>query len=494
MRRKISLLAGLVILISILGFVSGALYTQYIFQEAFYTTWTRLAKPELAWQKNKYPTFKPAFEIAEKMLSTPDPRDQFSSKPGTSAHVLPSDWPHATVGPQISHDSSDPEEIVVGSADGLIGAIRDAQPGDVITISPGEYTFTGNSIAVGASGLDTAPIKVGAKRFGTVTLRFDLQEGFHVRGAYWKFENLIIKGVCRSDTRCEHAFHIVGGAHMTVIRNNWISNFNAALKVNGAHRQFPDGGRVSHNVFVNDRPRQTANPVTPLDIVGASNWVAEANFIADFAKALGDRVSYGAFFKGGGEDNIFERNVVRCEWRQRGGTRIGFSFGGGGTNAGACRDGKCRQEHSRGIIRNNVIMNCPNDVGVYLNKSADTLIHNNLLIDTRGIDIRYPESTATILSNVIDGRILARAESHFTARGNITSTFKAAVNGLVSSDLFADPETGNLTITDEEALKTSGTPVSAAARDICGRDYPSEHAQVGPFLVDDRARCFTTAP
>ena len=52
MRREISLLAGLVILISILGFVSGALYTQYIFQEAFYTTWIRLAKPEFDWQKN----------------------------------------------------------------------------------------------------------------------------------------------------------------------------------------------------------------------------------------------------------------------------------------------------------------------------------------------------------------------------------------------------------------------------------------------------------
>jgi len=326
-----------------------------------------------------------------------------------------------------------------------------------------------------------------------VTLRFDLQEGFHIRGANWVFENLTIDVICRSDTRCEHAFHVVGGAHTTIIRNNWISNFNASLKVNGARGQFPDGGRVSHNVHVNDRPRQTTNPVTPLDFVGASNWVAEANFIADFAKALSDRVSYGAFFKGAGEDNIFERNLVRCEWRQQGGTRIGLSFGGG-TNAGACRDDKCRQEHSRGIMRNNIIMNCPNDVSVYLNKSADTLIHNNLLIYTRGIDIRYPESTATILSNVIDGRVLARTDGHFTERGNNTSNFEAAVNELVSSDLFKAPGTGNLTVTDEEALKTLGTPVSVAARDICGREYPGQHAQVGPFLVDDKARCLTTVP
>ena len=95
---------------------------------------------------------------------------------------------------------------------------------------------------------------------------------------------------------------------------------------------------------------------------------------------------------------------------------------------------------------------------------------------------------------MIDGRILARADGQFTARGNITSTFKAAINGLVSSDVFAEPKAGNLTITDETSLKTSGAPVSAAARDICGREYPGQHAQVGPFLVDDKARCLTTVP
>jgi hypothetical protein len=494
MRRIIGLLAGLVILMSISGFVSGALYTQYIFQEAFYTTWVRLVKPEFDWQKKNYPALKPAFDIAENLLSTPDPRDQFRSKPGISSTALPSEWRAVALGPKDNRGNTEPQEIAVGSAEDLISTIHNAQPGDVITIAPGEYTFTGKSIAVAADGLDTAPIKVRAKRFGTVTLQFDLQEGFHIRGANWIFENLIINGICRNDTRCEHAFHVVGAAHSTIIRNNWISNFNASLKVNGARGRFPDRGRVAYNVFINDRPRQTSNPVTLLDIVGASNWVAEANFIADFAKAQGDRVSYGAFFKGAGEDNIFERNLVRCEWRQQGGTRVGFSFGGGGTNAGSCRDGKCRQEHSRGIMRNNIVMNCPNDVGVYLNKSADTLIHNNLLIDTRGIDIRYPESTATVLSNVIDGRILARADGRFTKRGNIESMFKAVVNGSVSSTLFAEPKIGNLTITDEKALKTSGTPVTAAARDICGREYPSEHAQVGPFLIDDKARCFATTP
>ena len=40
MRRKIGRLIGLVLPISMLGIAGGALYTQHIFQEAFYVTWT----------------------------------------------------------------------------------------------------------------------------------------------------------------------------------------------------------------------------------------------------------------------------------------------------------------------------------------------------------------------------------------------------------------------------------------------------------------------
>ena len=498
MRRKIGRLFGLVFLIFVLGGASGALYTQYIYQEAFYTSWIRLLKPEIDWQKGKYPSLKPAFDVADSLLSKPDPRNEFGQIRGGKTASLPSGWTPFTIGAQDGTNAdrtvTEPREIVVSSAGAVVRAIRAASPGDVITISPGTYTFSRNSIPVTANGTATEPIKVRARTFGTVTLRLNTLEGFHVQGAYWIFENLVINGVCREDTNCEHAFHVVGNARMTVIRNNWISNFNASLKVNGARGNYPDGGRVTNNAFVNDRPRQTTRPVTLLDVVGASNWVAEGNLIADFAKAQDDRISYGAFFKGGGADNIFERNLVRCEWRQHGGTRIGFSFGGGGTSRGACRDGKCPQEHIRGIVRNNIVMNCPNDVGIYLNKSADTLIHNNLLIDTRGIDVRYPETTAEILNNIIDGRVLARSGGRFTERGNIMSVLKAALNSDVPSGIFANPRTGDLTVTDKKALTASGTRISDPARDFCNREYATGHTQVGPFLVSDKSPCILRVP
>src|SRR3546814_4894238 len=85
----------------------------------------------------------------------------------------------------------------------------------------------------------------------------------------------------------------------------------------------------------------------------ASRWTVRKNLIADFAKAGGDGVSYGAFFKGAGEGNVFEQNVVRCEWRHHGGIRIGFSFGGGGTAQRFCRNNSCTNEHYDGVARSN---------------------------------------------------------------------------------------------------------------------------------------------
>lgn len=457
-----------------------------------------MVKPDLLWQKGKYPSLKPAFDFGESLLTEPDPRNEFGKIADREKLPRPSTWSNAAIGPQkdvsARNDVPGQAEITVSSATELVNAIRNATPGETITIKPGEYLLSGRSIEVTPAGSITDPIVLRAQAFGSVRLLLNTLEGFHVRGSHWIFENLIINGVCPRDAKCEHAFHVVGDARGIVIRNNWISSFNAALKVNGSNGRFPDDGRVANNVFVNDMPRQTTSPVTPVDIVGASNWTVEGNYIADFAKAQGDRISYGAFFKGGGTNNVFERNLVRCERRHRGGTRIGFSFGGGGTDRSACRDGRCPKEQTGGVMRNNIVMNCPNDVGVYLSKSGNTRIDNNLLIDTRGIDVRFPESTATVRNNVIDGRIYARDGGTFTAAGNVMSDFQAALNRDISNDYFEAPRTGNLTITDRNALATKGVDISGLDRDICNREISERHRHVGPFSPETSPPCISEAP
>ena len=470
--------------------------TQYYFQESPFVTWSRLLKPEIGWQKSEYPSLAPVFSVVESMLQEQDPRDIFVPVVPGNRSFDPTSWDSTLAGPQHNpaSDANLGNVVRATSTREIQAALREATPGTVILVSPGEYDFTGRSVNVNRPATSLARSIVRADVLGSVIFNFNLLEGFHVTAPNWTFENLIINGTCNSDSRCEHAFHVVSAATGTVIHNNWVRNFNSTVKVNGSSRGMPDDGVIEHNVFINDRPRDTANPVTVLDIVAASGWKVRRNFIADFAKARGDRISYGAFFKGAGENNIFENNIIRCEWQHRGGTRVGFSFGGGGTGSSYCRDGQCSVEHRHGTMRNNVVADCPNDVGVYLNRSADTVIYNNLIVNTRGIDVRFPESQASIVNNVIDGRILARDGGSFLKRSNLTSLSAAALNWRVSASLYADPESGDFSPRDPSDFFEDAYQIQDAGEDMCGIPQDPNNPVIGPFRYTTQGGCAPTIP
>jgi hypothetical protein len=315
-----------------------------------------------------------------------------------------------------------PRAIEVADVEHLRQALHDAAAGDVITLLPGTYRGPGR-IVLAAAGSPDRPIVVRAARLGEVLIETDATETFVVTAPDWIFENLDIVGTCRNDADCEHAFHIAGGASRTIIRHNRLRNFNAAIKGNGLNGDFPADVLIADNRFVNDAPRQTNSPVTVIDLDGGRHWVVRENFIADFAKASGG-VSFGAFMKANSRDGVFERNLVICEWKSRGGTRIGLSFGGGGGETPAiCDGGDCSVKHTNGIIRNNIIMNCPEDVGIYVNTSPGTRIYNNTLYDTFGIDVRFPQSSADIRNNIIAGGIKVRDGARVTSGSNLTTGF-----------------------------------------------------------------------
>ncbi|MFS2021327.1 right-handed parallel beta-helix repeat-containing protein, partial [Massilia sp. CT11-108] len=299
--------------------------------------------------------------------------------------------------------------IQVATPEALRAALLQASPGDLITLAPGTYRFQGKSIDVPRPGRADAPIVVRAAQPGTVHIELETLEGFVVGAPYWRFENLNIDGVCRADDDCEHAFHVIGNGHHFASVNNTIRDFNAHIKINGAGGRFPDDGLIEHTTLTATRARATANPVTPVDLVAASGWTLRANLITDFAKRDGNQVSYGAFAKGGGRNNVFERNVVWCEQMLRGlpGQRVGLSLGGGGTGHEFCRDGRCITEQEGGTLRANLIVGC-SDAGIYLNKAAGSKVFDNTLVDTTGIDVRYPASSAQVDGNLVDGPIRAR--------------------------------------------------------------------------------------
>ncbi|MEO7760691.1 MAG: right-handed parallel beta-helix repeat-containing protein [Casimicrobiaceae bacterium] len=313
-------------------------------------------------------------------------------------------------------------QISVSSPAEIIAAINTARPGQQIVIAPGTYRFNGNNIPVRRPGSVSAPITVRAATAGTVRFEVDTVDGFRVSAPHWIFENLVIRGVCASHDRCEHAFHVVGAATDFIARNNTVVDFNAHFKINAEDGASPDAGRIENNRLFNTGIRQTANPVAPIDLVGASHWSIRGNTIADFVKGQGNRISYGGFFKGGGSDNVFERNIVVCEQQIRGATgqTVGFSLGGGGTEAPYCRDGRCVTEQARGLVGSNLIQSCSDD-GIDVNRSSESRIVHNTLIDTAGISVRAAESSAVVEGNLVDGAIKIRDTGSVRAVDNLTT-------------------------------------------------------------------------
>ena len=362
--------------------------------------------------------------------------------------------------------------IAVGDEASLQRALAEAQPGDVITLAPGRYRFTGRALTVTRAGAPGAPVTLRAPQRDAVELEFAMTEGFHVLAPHWVFENLSIRGACDSHDACEHAFHVVGGATDVVIRNNVLRDFNAHIKINGQGGRFPDRGRISRNTLINGSPRATDSPVTPIDLVAAADWLIDANLIADFVKQGGDQTSYGAFAKGAARGTRFERNVVLCEHRLRGaaGRRVGLSFGGGGSSAAACRDSRCEHEHAEGTMVNNLIASC-SDEGIYVNRSSGTRIEFNTLVDTAGISVRFPESDARLSGNLVDGRIQERDGGRNVEEQNRTTELALLYLGIHPvRGLFADADELDLRWTREPPRMPRHA--YAPPIDLCGMPRP----------------------
>lgn len=394
---------------------------------------------------------------------------------------------------------SDNRVVNVSSSNELISAIQKARPGDIIQLAQGTYLLN-QSIGINALGDSHTPITVRSEILGTVKIKFNALEGFQINAPYWVFENLDIQGVCEEDSSCEHAFHVVGKAHSIVLRNNRIYDFNAPLKANGIEingiHYWPDNGLVENNTVYNTRPRETNNPVTLLNMNSVNNWVVRGNLIADFSKGNGDHTSYGAFMKGNGSNGVFERNLVICEMNLPAdiGMRIGLSFGGGGTGKEFCRNKDCTNEHTKGTMRNNIIMNCSHDVGIYLNKSSLTAVYNNLIFNSLGIDVRFDSSSAIIANNIISGRIKERDGGVVVLnKNNLIDVDCIGNSGKFSNcdfmDWFKDIKKIDLNLLQGESLLNKGTENLELKDDFCGNPVNPSSLDIGPIQYSNLMKC-----
>jgi Synergist-CTERM protein sorting domain-containing protein len=367
----------------------------------------------------------------------------------------------------------------VANVSQLQSALASAQAGDEIVLADGTYDVSQN-LGCSAEGTASQPIVVRAASRHAARIRFNATEGFKVSGRYWTFDGLDIEGVCAQDSSCEHAFHVTGHAENFVLRNSRVRNFNAQLKVNasknaGGVYEMPHRGLIERNEVYDTRARSTGTPVTKLNIDTGDDWVVRENYVHDFAKAGG--ISYGAFMKSGGRRGTFERNLVICtKDAAAGNTRIGLSFGGGGTGNEFCAPAfdagvTCDPEHSDGVLANNVIINC-SDVGIYLNKAANTQVLFNTLIATTGVDFRFASSTGGAHGNVLSSVIRARDTGSFDAGTNLmnvaTDTWSSWYQEPLSGDLRIK---GNVSQLIGAAAARASVPV-----DYCARPRPTGSA------------------
>jgi parallel beta-helix repeat protein len=379
--------------------------------------------------------------------------------------------------------------VMVSTLSEFQHALSAALPGQVIVILPGHYRIDGDStLEINRAGTEAAPITVRAERPGSVFIELNAGEGFHVAAPYWTFENLTIRGVCTQQTFCQHAFHVVGkGTHFTA-RNNTIIDFNAHFKINAEDGDFPDYGLIDGNTLTNSTARQTDSPVTPIDLVTASHWRISHNLITDFIKAEGDHISYGAYVKGGGSDNRIEQNIVLCEYllHDNPGQQVGLSIGGGGTGPQYCRDQRCITEQDGGVIQSNLIASCSDD-GIYLNRAASSKIRHNTLVDTGGISVRFPESTADVEGNLIDGVVRTRDDGLLrTADNLVTSSLQLYLGWHPVRDLFINASALNFRWKNKPPVRDT---VDEVIPDLCGKQHPKQ-ASYGAF--EDFSNCAKT--
>lgn len=142
-------------------------------------------------------------------------------------------------------------------------------------------------------------------------------------------------------------------------------------------------------------------------------------------------------------------------------------------------------------MRNNVILNCSQDVGIYLNRSADTHIYNNLLYNNLGIDVRFETSTASITNNLIAGRVRARDGGSYEEHNNLIDErcFGSPRNSCSFHSFYASPANADLRLKDlDNPIWNTGVPIDAVTDDVCGHGR-GEVTDIGPIQYSAGLDC-----
>ncbi len=379
--------------------------------------------------------------------------------------------------------------LFVSNSKQLAIALKNVQPGTAIILKDGDYSYRAKRIALNQiTPTQQAPIYIMAENVGRATLELDSVEGFVINSPFWHIIGLNMVGVCQRQAKCEHAIHVIGNGHHFYAAHNQFIDFNAAIKVNQFKGKYPDHGIIERNHFYFTKPRNVANSVTPINMDHGNNWRLNHNIIRDFVKIGGNRISYGAFFKGGVVGGEISNNLVICQSGDQAShsTMVGLSLGGGGMKKAHRRmqsDYETKDVH----IKNNIVLHC-NDVGLYVNKGANSVIYNNTFYNTYGLDLRFRQSSGWVFNNLLNGQIRHRDGASGELQNNqvIALNYWSGNNSMQA--FYQAPSIGNMQISKPAQLpKQISSPLSRREYDFCSNPIEGK-GHIG--AIEPNSHCF----
>lgn len=353
-----------------------------------------------------------------------------------AVHPPEQSWfPKAPALPSVEGSS-----VVVSDVQTLVGALREAEPGQTILVKDGHYMMphyvqiaADNVTLRSASGHRDRVILDGAKSRDGELLGITACSGVTI--ADLTIQNIKWNGFkINSQTNVQKLT-----IYNCIIHNIWQRGIKG-VKVPKENRDIirPKQCRIQYCLFYNDRPKRLSddaadiakgNYIAGIDVMYATNWMICDNvFVGIQGKTFEGRGA--VFIWHDSQDCVIERNIIiDCD--------VGLQLGN------PYRDSETIYHCIRCIARNNFITRAP-EAGIVTVYTKDCKVFNNTIHDPdsrmgRLIRMVFTNDDLFIANNLLGGpRMSNESKSEITFNNNLIKDL---------TDSFADPAHGNLHLT-----------------------------------------------
>lgn len=357
-------------------------------------------------------------------------------------------------------------EFNVDDATSLRTAIAKARPGDTIAIKPGTYEMGERTPETISDGTAAKPITMRAiGDNGYAVLKLDGNIGFRVKNRFWKFKGIHFKGNPERSQATVFMDGPQGCENVSFVDCKISDSAGYGVKTARNPKSAVDSVLIEFTEVFNTGG-------TALDIVGGDHWVVRRNYVHTFGTAGGS--NYGIFLKGGGTKGLIEGNLVDGEHRSG---SIGISFGGGltGEQFMPVVNGQYPAEHTRGICRNNIVVNT-SDVAYHSNNSDGCAFYNNLAFGCAGFQRQKSQGKDPLFVNNVIG----------TLRGALDSSDRNMEAG--QAEWFRNPSEYDFRLTEvgESILTQSAASIDENPTDLFGNARDADKPVSGPILPGEK--------